>query len=657
MVPKGLTELRGRLRASQMVLAALGCASLATAFLVFFTPMPQAGYERLALPIAMAAADTSRFPAADQLVWSGLHGPFHVYRMAAVLYTHGLDVDVWWYAILVATQFATFLSVWILAAGVARSAFIASVVTAIVASASVYRGTLHWYVFPAPNLVTSTVAMPFAIGAIALAVWRRPGPGLLLASLVFNLHPPVGLVAASAIAIAMIVDRQMPWRRTAAWFGGALLVALPTAAYTAVSAAANFTGATPAGVPSFTELFRLYSDHAYIGDHWREDYGWFVMQLAALIGLRAFLPAPVRRMTMALVLGLIAICVAWLANLYTLDVSAITLIYGMRASAMVKPLAFAALAVAVVCWSHDVDGRARLSRMAAAGLLLIAVLHKNLDIGEGIAAVAWGCVAVLAWPAHRRVAIPVALLLVGAGVVEALAQGWGILGIAPFGAAAVDAARAATIGASFAFLAFVLAVKAPAPHARSQVADVGLVSGGERHWGRALVACAATLVLALVLRGRPSSMMPASTATIASALRISEPPPDASALMAWANTQTPVATLFAIPPADPRLATFRLAAGRGVYMTLADVNQLAFDAANFGIAHERLLKQGMQVLGRHSFDMAPWDTIPAARVAALSAEGVDFAVFHSELRSGRPLPFREAYRDDQWVAYDLRTRP
>jgi len=52
----------------RIVLVAIGCASLATAFLAFFTPMPQAGYERLALPIAMAAADPSRFPATDLLV-------------------------------------------------------------------------------------------------------------------------------------------------------------------------------------------------------------------------------------------------------------------------------------------------------------------------------------------------------------------------------------------------------------------------------------------------------------------------------------------------------------------------------------------------------------------------------------------------------------
>jgi hypothetical protein len=636
-------------RRSTTVLTAIGCSALATAFLAFYTRFPQVADERLALPIARAAADSTLYPASDLLVSSGLKGPFHLYRLAGLLYAKGLDVDVWWYGILIVAQLATFAALWFLAGGISRSAGIASLVTAVVAAASPYRGTIHWFLLPAPNLVTSTLATPLALAALALAAWGRGGAGIVVAGLTFNLHPSVGLLTGGAIAITMLADRSVPWRANLGWFAAAALAAAPNAVHTAMNSTASLVGGAGDGGLAFGELLRLHTDHAFIAQHWRENYGWFVMQFAGLVALRALLPGDSRRVTLGLTIAFLAFALFWLANLYTINQQGVTLVYALRGAAFVKAIAFSGVAAALAVWVSGVEGRERMLRAIPAGILLVAALHKNLDIGEGAAAVAWAGVILLAWPERRRVGVPVALLLGGAGIVQVLGQGWGILGVAPFSAASVDLARLATICASGAFLAFALCFPLPNP-VYSGTGGAGAPHRPLAQWMMAL----GVLVFAIVLRGDPSRVRPASLESIARGLRISRPDSSATDLVRWAAQGGLNGTLFAIPPADPRLATFRLAAGRGVYATLPEVNQLAYDATHYGAAHTRLLSQGMEVRGPHQFEFSAWDTLSATRVTALAREGVSFAVFDAQRRIARPLALPEVFRDTNWIVYDLR---
>ena len=629
------------------VLLALTCASLATAFLAFYTPLPQVADEHLALPIARAVADSTLYPASDLLVSSGLRGPFQLYRAAGLLYANGVDVDGVWYWLLIAALTGTFVALWALAAGVTRSPWIASIVTAILAAANPYRGTLHWFLLPQSNLVTSTLATPFAISALALAVWGRTGAGLIVAALTFNLHPSIGLVTTAAIAVAMIAERERTGRERVAWFAAAAAAALPNVLYVALNASANFEMIPVAPGLSFAALFGIYADHAYIADHWRENYGWFVLQIGGMIALRRALPRESARTTAALTAAFIAMAALWLVALYTVNYSGITLVFGLRGMAFVKALAFAAVAGGLAQWVAAVDGRTRVLRAATVAALFVAALHKNLDIGEGLAATAWGAFVALTYGPRHRATLLVAIALAAAGLAQVLGQGWGVLGIAQFSAGGIDAARIATIIAAAMML--IVAALAP-PH---DAAHPGAEIQARTPW-MAVVACAAVLAFTVALRGRLDRLAPTSLTEIRQARRLAAPDTTVADLVRWISRGTPAGALIALPPIDPRFSVVRLAAGRGVFATLGDVNQLAYDAAQYGMAHARLVAQGVVVAGRHRFDAAAWDTLGVERVTAIARDGADFAVFDASQRRTNPLAWPVVYRDERWVAYDIR---
>ena len=632
------------------------CAGLCTAFLAFWTPLPTVADEHLALPIARAVADPTLYPATDLLVSSGLRGPFHLYRLAGSLYAHGLNVDAWWYALLIVSLVTTFVAAWYLAQHITGSSTLAAVVTATLAAASPYRGSLHWFLFPSPNLVTSTLAAPAVMAAVVFVVRGRAGIGLIIAALTFNLHPALGLVTAAAIAVTMLADRDMPRRTMLRWWAGAFACAAPNALFVALAAPRNFAVAPGSGLLSFADQFRLYADHAYIADHWRENYGWFLLQLGGMLWFRQRFAATSRH---ALHLAGAFLCVAiiWFANLYSVNYPAVTLTFAVRGVAFVKPIAFAVVAASLHAWATLRTGRARLTRLIPVVLLLIAALHKNLDIGEGMAAVAWGAIVLLENGSPRRILALLGLALIVTGTVEVLGQGWRVFGVAPFTSGAVDAARLATIVAAAGFLV-AAAFFAPTPDAIAIAGERPASTGIASRWRGAMTAvsaCAAVLVFALVLRGQRSRLFPTTPSGIARAMRLAAPDPAVAGLTTWAPRGSAAGSLFALPPVDRRFGAFRLAAGRGVFAALADVNQLAYDAAQYGAAHARLVAQGMRVTARHQFDGSAWDTLGTAGIRALAGAGVDYAVFNAGPRTEHPLGLPVVYRDSLWIVYDVRS--
>jgi hypothetical protein len=627
-------------------LIAIGCAALCTAFLAFFTPLPQVADEHLALPIARAAADSTLYPASDLIISSGLRGPFHLYRLAGQLYARGVDVDAAWLGLLIASLVAAFACAWALAFSISRSPWVASVATATLAGANAYRGSIHWFLFPPPNLVTSTIATPLTLGALALAISGRWGPGLVLAALTFNVHPSMGLITAGTIALAMVAVSDLPRKQIAGWWAAAIACALPNVLFVAFGSPANFAAAPGDSVLSFAEQFRIYAHHAFIADHWRENYGWFVMQLGGIALLSRLLPAESRRPVGVTLAILCAVIVLWFLNLYTINYPALTLTFAARAAALVKPIAFAAVATCVAAWIRAAPPGRRAIRICAGAMLLVAALHKNLDIGEGMAAMAWG---VIAWVEHRRAALIPAALLGGIGAVQVLGQGWGILGIAPFSPERTDMVRMAMIGAAAVFLAAAFAWRNAL---REESPTSAVRSGG---FAISTLVCAAVLLFTIVLRGNPARMRPRALSDITRAARLAEPDTAVADIIRWAPRGTLPGSLFAVPPTDGRFGTFRLAAGRGIFGMAYDVDQLAYDAAQYGNAHARLLAQGMIVRGRHDLDGSAWDTLSAPRIDSLARLGVGYAVFNAAPRRAKPLQFPIVYEDPRWIVYDVRS--
>jgi hypothetical protein len=642
----------------QVLLSSLSAAAC-TFFMAFYTPLPTVFDEQLALPISRAVADPGLYPVSDLLVTSGVHGPFFAYQFAAVLYRHQLDVDAWWYAFLIASLFALFIALWWLAEGISGRVEIASVAVALVAASSRFRGTLHWMLMPPSNFVTSTLVFPIIVAALALAARGRRGAGLVLAALAFNLHPNLGLIAASAIGVLMVVDpRGMSWRSRLTWFGVAAVAVFPDVWYILHQERANFFGSAAPAI-SFADEFRIYSYHAFIEDHWRENYGWFIGQLGLMLFFRRQLSPRAWRFVSVITAWCLVLMLVYFANVYTLNYPALDLTFLTRSASYVKLIAFAAVSAGIFGWIGEVQGRASQIRWGVAALLMVGALHKNLDIGEGLLLIAAGAVLWLADGVHPFWRRLTCAGVVTAGLTEVLGQGWSVLHVARFGATQLDVARLVAIVAAAVFCA--VATCHPASAATGADAEPALpprrASTGPSQIVRAVAACGGVLVVAVALRGHLNELRPARLSVIRSNMRISEPPVSTRAVTDWVAQNTPRGSLVVIPPMDARFAAFRLASGRGVFAAVDDVNQLAYDAGVYGEAHHRLLELGMRVVGRHDFDVSAYDTLDSARVSALVREGASFAVFGRVARAASPLPYRVAFEDSLWTVYDLRPTP
>ena len=118
--------------------------------------------------------------------------------------------------------------------------------------------------------------------------------------------------------------------------------------------------------------------------------------------------------------------------------------------------------------------------------------------------------------------------------------------------------------------------------------------------------------------------------------------------MDWASNVSPPGSLFAIPPVDQNWVRFRLAARRGVYTTVHDINQLTY-VRNFVFqAVDRLATLGVIVKGSHNFDARLYLHPTCSRLQQLAREGVDFYVLPVE--SVVPAGSVVAYHD---INYDI----
>lgn len=617
-------------------------AALCTAFLFGWGGVPQVNDEHLYLPIARAVADPGLFPAGDLVVSSGLRGPFFMYRLAGALYANGLNIDAWWLAAYVMSLVALFAAIWWVARAATAGTVVAAAVTAIIAAASPYRGTLHWFLLPPPNFVVSTLALPALVSAVALAISGRRGPGLLLAAATFNLHPSMGLIIGGGIGVMMLIDARAAWKPLVPWFAAAVALALPTAMFVAGSTPGNFAAPDPT---AFRTVLRTYSYHAFPADHWREGYGFFLLSLGLAVRVGRGRAA---RDLLVLAAWTVLLMVASVANLATLDVISVDLLFLFRGASFAKLAAWVVIATGLHAAWRDADARDRARVTAVSLLVVLAALVKNDVIGEGLLAVACGASLILFRHATHSAHRTLAIALVALGAFELLAPGWGALHVAPFAASRVDSVKLLVIGAAAAYV-----VTAPfagwmqAPHEAERTA-AGPTA-------RVIGVAVAVFALALLLRGRVNAFTPASPATIAARAHLAEPDPDLRGVIAWA-AKTPRGSLIAVPPLDDRFSVIRLAAGRGLYIEAAEVIQVAYDVAAAAEAHRRVLALGTRVNGPHRLDASAYDRLSADSVAAIARDGVDFAVFGARTRAALPLALPVAYQDSLWIAYDVRSK-
>jgi len=635
--------------------AALAIAGSVTVLCVlyasFYLRVPTNADVYLALPLARASADPGLYPAGDLIVTAGLRGPFHLYRAAGWLYRIGADVDVVWHVLLLAALAALFFAVWYLAHEVSRDASVASLAVAFVACAPPLRGTLNWTSLPQYAFITATLAVPLGVVALVWSFRRRHLGALLWAAVTFLVHPYIGFIAlVSTIAVLLLDDAPVPWRDRAVWIVIALAVAAPNALYIVLSTPSNFgLVPRPTAALSYAEQFQIYAYHAWVEDHWREGYGWFFLTFGAMWGFSRSLDPAAYRILRALCVVWAGLVAVYLVNAHGVRYPGLLPVFLIRVTYFLKPLTFAVVILGVRAWLLNAEptppSRHGL-RYGAVVLLVYSTFVPSVPAAEATALLAYALIALdsTAGRLRRRTAAvlvvvalaELALVLTNRLIVPGLAAPWRdpIVGVN----VVCGVALTTLIGNAG-------VASRPARALGSVPVNVGLAAA-------VLVAHALTIA---AQQGSLHALAPASLAEIAQRIRVSRPDRETAPLVAWLRANTPRASLVLVDPLDARMLPLRLTAERGVYASVYEINQIAFDASVYGEAHRRLEEVGVRVLGRHQFDGEAYDHLSPSTLAALARSGVGYAIFAASRFDAAPLQRFVVYRDDRYVVVDLRT--
>ena len=635
----------------KQVLLGLLVSAMCALYQSLYRAIPANADVLLGLPIGKEFAHAGLFSSNDFLVASGIRGPFHLYKyLGGFLYQIGANVDLAWEALFLIFLFLTFLSIWFLSMELTRTAVSSALVLAVLAVAHPLRGSLNASAFPMTSFVTASAAMPFAIVAVTLLFRKRWLASMALASAVFNIHPYIGLLGATAIAVVILSQRELEWKQriTMVVLGGTL--ALPNAVYILTHLPSNFVSA---GFDLYAQ-FRQYAMHAFVEDHWREGYGWFVINMAGLAWFIRYLSSWQKRTVWLLISAWCGLMILYVFNAYMIKNTAVLLMFLFRATYFIKPVLFIVVVNGLYRWHSELysavgfKSRNRwLFWIGTSLLFLSAILPMKLAVlSDAVALLAYGIFL------NVNLTLPkfAAKLIVGAGIVlSAIAV---LLQFPQFGQiqSTLESIIVGLVALSGAYLAQAVWGQ-QTDHKGSFSTTPDSYSFGRIAALTAVILLAHHLIISAKDRQLP--FVP-DTGSIRTRILMHEALGSTAALMAWAKTATPQQSLFAIPPNDwEDFGAFRLVAERGLYVTVEEVNQLAYDASIYQQAHQRLQRLGTQFPERRTFNTDGYYALTEEAWQSLCAhDHIDYAVFQKK-RLARSATWSGVYEDSAYVVVDL----
>lgn len=590
-----------------------------------------------AMPIAKEVAFPGTYPASDLIVSTGLHSPYHLYKAASWLYRAGVDVEAAWFALLLAFVAATFFALFELGVAVTGNRLAAAVTTLLLAMMPVMRGVLHLTSLPVPMLVSLASAFPLLIGSLALFFRGRPAWALGMAGLAFCLHPSALILLVTYGAHTVLVARDVPWQQRARWLAVGAAAALPNGLYTLTHLPGNFVVNQGVDPGYFWQQYQHFGFHAFVEDYWRLHYGWFFLHVGGAVYFARYLPVQVaKRLRFVLAaLGLIGLLYA--ANLYLLHNRTVILLLLFRVSLFAKPLAMATVLWGATAWASAAQRHQPLHWLALAGLA-VSVLSSS---GDPIATDALLCAtyALVVMLDAKTMLAPAAIaqwIFVAATAVQG-----GLLV-----AAALDAAVAVQVACGL-LLAF--GVRPP------DLADAEVA----QRWRAPVWLAVAVVAVLAVKTARTVRNYAISTPSVAAdwhkRVHFAEPQPLFAKLAPWLREHTPKAALIAVPPIDEPgtwWTQLRIAADRGIYLTLFDIYQLAYDVRVYREGIERFVQVGGEIGGRLQH-RDHYHALAVAQLQGLRRQGVQFAVFFKAKLSPTLARLPTAFDDGTLVAMDL----
>lgn len=610
----------------------------------------------IGLPIAKEFAHPGLFSPYDLIVSSGIHEPYHLYKyLGGFLYRSNFNIDIIWETLFLCFLFLTFLTLWLLSIELTEDRISSSLVLAFIAVAHPLRGSLHAAAVPIPSFITTIVAMPLGFAAMTLLLRKRYFPAIALSSFVFNIHPYVGVLAASAIATAIFFNSEESLGKRILVIAAGGLFALPNVIYILSHFSAHFV---PVGYDFFAQ-FRLYAMHVFVEDHWREGYGWFFVNLAGAVWFGRYIGQWKRRVVWSLVACWFLLMAGYAFNSYVTKNSVVLVMFLFRATYFIKPILFIFVVHGIRQWRIELrDAQGIISwwkpwELSAAIALLFfsAILPMQFAVvADALALVSFGLMAKLASknatshrPFLRSIDVAGIVLLAIAVLVQ-------------FPGLADSQERIENIIVGIiVVLALALLVVFRKLNQTIHVPprNVGQIIPASR-----LVAAVLTVLLVhhlvISLKDRHIPFIP-DVAKIKERIMMHQAPQQTAALMQWARTATPERSLFVIPPDDlDNFGTFRIIAERGVYITCNEVNQLAFDASIYHEGNQRIGNLGVKIPAHGTFDARGYYSLTVHDLLKLSEnDHADYIVFEKAQLKGELPSLSTVYQDEKYVVINL----
>ncbi len=632
------------------------CSLLCVVYQSLYRAVPSNGDLLTGLPIGKELAHPGTYSPYDLIVSSGIHAPFYLYKyLGGFLYSLNANVDVVWQCFFLFFLFLTFVALWYLALELTNDLLSSALVLAFIAVAHPLRGSLHAAAVPLASFVTALSAMPFALAAIILLLRRQFFASMLLSGFVFDLHPYVGVLTGLAVATGIFFRSEKSLGVRVGMIGCGALLGLPNAVYILAHLTSNFSNV---GYDFYSQL-RLYALHVFVEDYWRDGYGWFFINLAGAVWFARYVDGWKRQTVWTLFACWFVLMAIYVFNSYVTKNTAILLMFLLRATYFIKPIIFVVVVHGIRRWRSELqEGSSSQSwwspwEMSAAVCLLFfsSILPMKFAVAaDAMALLAYGLMIRLSPLRTTRPRyviasmVPVALLLL---LAFAFVQ-------FPIFSAHAELTEDLIVGAVVLYALFLFVVFYNDPGI-TVVPREAMVEG-QRATTIAFSVLTVFIIhnLIISINDRQAPFIP-DFEGITRRIFIHHAPPASAALVQWARTATPQQSLFAICPDDwDDFGGFRLAAERGLYITLVEVNQLSLDAAIYNQGHHRILALGTKFPQRGEYDTRGYYELNPADLRRLGeTEHIDFMIFRKSLLHQNVSALPVAYSDERFIVVNL----
>jgi len=606
----------------------------------------------LAFPIVKESANPGLYSPFDLLVQSGMAGPFHIYKMFGIFYSHSLpvSVDILWFMLNCFIQFLIFVGIWCISYVVTKRKDFSSISTFFIALSHPFMGTLHWSLLPPHALVSSVFALPIQYASFILFLRKKFILAVLVSGFSSYLHP-IGYMLTGSFLLYICLQYTFTFRDKLIFLLIGIFGISPALLYTYFSLPANFQKTNVL----VYEQFKIFAYHAFIEDHFREWYAWFFLQLGGTIYFLPYIPKETARILKYFIYLCLAIMVAYAANLYMIKNQSVMLLFLFRMTLFLKPILFCVPLIGVSYWIYDQYNKKKtffIFGCLTTACYIGSILIQNIFISEELLIVLYGFILLhdKLYGYLRKIIIS----LVGISLLCAL--GYSI--VTQFVPTRLNLCSDSytvfriVIGIAF-FVTISLSSLKKRTHIQLFVPYISFLR---------------VLLFFLICIGIIQSMRAVRFLDISYAFpeknlylytNFSVPVTERDRQTAdWIRKNTRMGSLFLLPPDSKDFndffTQFRVATDRGVYILVNDINQLAYDVNAYAEAANRLNRIKVKIMGRHIFDTSGYYALTNSELAALGKdEHVDFALFEKKLLHNTALLPFVVYENNLYVIIDM----